>query len=67
MFSWTGASNTVAEKLVASIDRKSDDEMADAMVRFAFEMVANTFASPDWWEKRNQDKQKALLRRITSV
>lgn len=49
VFAWMGPS-PVAEQLTDSLHSIADEEVSDAIVRFAFEMSEDVCASPDWWE-----------------
>ena len=44
----------------------SDADLVHAGVRFAFEMVENTFVSPDWWPTLSPALTKAALDRVNS-
>jgi hypothetical protein len=44
----------------------SDAELVQAGARFAFEMVENTFCSPDWWSSLPPSLVKAALDRVNS-
>jgi hypothetical protein len=43
VFSWVDGTRQVGRMLADSLDRIADDELPDALLRFAFEMAENTF------------------------
>ncbi len=64
VFAWLGNGNEVARCLIDSLERLPDDQLPDAIVRFAFEMAENTFAAPDWWDDIAPEVQRRLLTRM---
>lgn len=65
VFSWHGKSGA-SEQFVRSLDALSDHELPHAIVRFMFETFENVFASPDWWERLDNEAQQKLLARQLS-
>ena len=60
---WLGdlpASAAFAKSLLAL----SDDDIASAIVQFAFESIENTYGSPVWWEGLAKETQDVLLARM---
>ena len=47
-----------------SMDRFSNDELADALIRLTFEHFENTFADPRWWECLKPEERDAIERRM---
>lgn len=44
----------------------SDEELLQGAVRFAFELVENTFMTPDWWSGLAAEKKEVVIRRANS-
>lgn len=63
-FVWDSGSASSCQKLAASLDRLSDAELPDALVRFTYEHFENCYASPHWWDSLSEENRTRLLRRI---
>lgn len=44
----------------------SDDDLVQGAVRFAFELVENTFMTPGWWSELPAEKKEIVIRRANS-
>jgi hypothetical protein len=44
----------------------SDDDLVQGAVRFAFELVENTFMTPGWWSELPEDRKQVIVRRANS-
>ena len=63
VLTWIGESR-VAEQLVESLHAIPDGDLGDAIVRFAFEMTEDVYASPAWWDGLTADDHTRLLSRM---
>ena len=63
VFTWLGASR-VYDQLIDSLQAIPDHDVGDAIVRFAFEMTEDLYASPAWWDQLPADDRARLLRRM---
>ena len=66
VFSWCGK-NEASEKLVKSLHTLADDQIPNALTRYAFENFENVYASPTWWEGLDKAAQNKLLARLLST
>jgi hypothetical protein len=64
VFAWHMEDASVAGRFVESLIRKPKAEIPDAIVRMAFELIENTFASPDWWDKLPEADRLTLEPRL---
>jgi hypothetical protein len=62
VFAWLPG-NVVCEKFVVSLDSLADSAIPHAIVRYAFEFFENTYFSPDWWDRLNQETRSKLVER----
>jgi hypothetical protein len=53
-------------EFLKSIDKLADNELPNAIVRFAFEFFENNFISPEWWEGLPEDKREAIIKRFNA-
>ena len=66
VFSWLGDCQC-SERLVKSVNKLPDADIADAVVRHAFEYCENIYIFPTWWDALDQAKKMALGRRSTEA
>ena len=62
IFVWLGR-NVSIMRFIKSFDMISDSELVEAVRRYVFELVENTYFDPEWWEN-NPVVQKFLEERI---
>jgi hypothetical protein len=63
-FVWDWKAGKSCIRLMQSLDRFSNDDLANALIRMTFEHFENTFADPRWWESLTPQERDALERRI---
>lgn len=63
-FVWDSKYGKSCIRLMQSLDRHSNDDLADALVRLTFEHFENTFADPRWWESLKPQERDALEQRL---
>lgn len=63
MFGWMGAPDRAARRFVQSFATISAEGQADALLRFIFEHIENSFFRPSWWASLPEDEQAQLLAR----
>jgi len=51
-------------EFLKSIDSISDNDLPNAIVRFAFEYFENNFISPDWWDSSPECNKEAIIERM---
>jgi len=66
VYSWRPEDDAVAVPFTESLLRVPTKRQADALVRFAYETVENTFAAPEWWEGLSKSKRVGLEARLSS-
>lgn len=64
VFGWLGGDNGFSKRFAESFLRLPKIEMADALLRFAFEHVENLFLKPSWWEAVPVQTRNCLLKRV---
>lgn len=64
VFSWLPGAEACAIRIVSGLTEMPAEKLADALIRFSFEMVANTYASPEWWEGLQGRDRDRLRRRM---
>ena len=64
VFGWLGEDNGFSRRFAESFLQLPEIEMADALLRFAFEHVENLFLKPSWWQSVSAKTQNNLLKRI---
>jgi hypothetical protein len=64
VFGWLGEDNGFSRRFAESFLQLPEIEMADALLRFAFEHVENLFVKPSWWEAVPLQTRNGLLKRI---
>jgi hypothetical protein len=64
VFSWLGT-NKLAEQLITSLHKLSEQDIPHAIVRYAFEYFENIVFSPDWWENLDKNTQQKLTERAS--
>jgi hypothetical protein len=57
---------TKSIEFLKSIDKLTDNELPNAIVRFAFEFFENNYISPQWWEGLPEDKREAIIKRFNA-
>ncbi|MBW4038943.1 MAG: hypothetical protein HIU91_08730 [Acidobacteria bacterium] len=62
-FVWDSKAGKSCIRLMQSLDRFSNDDVGDALIRMTFEHFENTFADPRWWESLTPRERDALERR----
>jgi hypothetical protein len=65
-FCWLGKPDGPAANFVKSFGSLSQNRMADALVRIAFEHMDNIYMRQSWWEALPNNDQGELMRRIFS-
>jgi hypothetical protein len=65
LFGWIGKSEG-PEYLVHSVSRIQKSDLANALIRYAFEFLENTFFSMSWWEGLDSEARSSLRRRCLS-
>lgn len=66
VLAWLGDSPS-AQKLVGSLAKQADADLAKSVVRFAFEFVENSYLSPDWWDGLDDDTKLAIRKRCSKA
>jgi len=64
VFGWLGPVGGVAEAFVRSFAKLRQDDIANALLRFIFEHVENSFFRPSWWNAMPEAIRAALLARM---
>jgi len=64
VFAWPSTSDIAASRLVDSLLNLSKEAIPHALVRFAYSVFENTYASPVWWESLTPAMRDALEVRI---
>ena len=64
VFAWHKEDAIVAQAFVESLLTKPAAAIPDALVRMAYELIENTFASPTWWEGLPEADRNALESRL---
>ena len=64
VFAWRSDSDRAASQLVDSLLTLPRPDMPNALVRFTFSTLENTFWSPLWWEGLSDDSKRAAIERI---
>lgn len=62
IFSWL-KNNSIAKGFICTLDKLSNEELPDAITRYAFEYFENTYYSPDWWDSLDKPTHMALMMR----
>lgn len=65
VFTWLGESEKCSQ-FVKSVNELTDDEVPDAMLRFAFEVFENVAIAPAWWDALSDATRQSFVRRINS-
>jgi len=63
IFGWIG-DNRPAEKFVRSFEALDQPEKSNAMIRFAFEHLENTYLRPSWWASISDSKRDVIVSRV---
>lgn len=63
-FVWDSGSARSCQQLAASLQKISDAEIPDAVVRFTYEYFENCYANPRWWENLPYEDRSRLLHRM---
>lgn len=64
VFGWTDSEYDVLERFISSFCSLDDEAKADALVRFSFEFIENTFCDPRWWEALSDEVRDAIEQRV---
>lgn len=64
VFSWRSDSDEASSKLVDSLFRLTNADLANAIARFVLSNIENAFFQPSWWENLPTDARKAASARI---
>lgn len=62
VFSWL-REHRISEGFIDTLHELPDDELPDAVIRFAFEFLENTYFSPEWWAGLDKSVQMKLMQR----
>ena len=62
MFSWL-REHGISEGFIDTLHELPDDELPNAVIRFAFEFFENTYFSPEWWAGLDKPVQMKLMER----
>lgn len=63
LLGWAPSADATASRLAASLLAIPDQHKADAIFRFAFTHIANTYMRISWWESMS-DASRSLVRRL---
>jgi hypothetical protein len=66
VFSWDAQQSPAMIQFVSSLHRIPDDQLTDALIRFAFEYSDNICLAPTWWQRLNSNSKQVLIRRFAS-
>lgn len=50
-----------------SIEKLPDNDLPNAIVRFAFEFFENTFMAPDWWDNLQKEDKDKIIKRMNNL
>jgi hypothetical protein len=64
VFAWRSDSDDASSKLVDSLFRLPNADLANAIVRFVLSNIENAFFQPTWWENLSPGTRKAAAVRI---
>lgn len=67
VFSWLDNHDQRPQKFVESLDRLSNSEVSNAILRLVFEYSENIYFRISWWDSLNKMIQKKLLSRFVNV
>lgn len=64
IFSWLPESDQACHQFIQTLDRITDSEVTNALLRFFFEHCENVLMKPDWWEKLPKKTRDAVIKRM---
>lgn len=65
VFAWRENSDLYCRALIDSLLRIPRDRQADALLRYVFEKLENTYIAPDWWEQLSPAIRFSLEQRMS--
>ena len=66
VFAWIGEYKSIIQ-LIRSLNALPQEDICNAVIRFAFEYFENIFTKPQWWDTLEKEQQEKILRRSTRV
>jgi hypothetical protein len=66
-FVWDSTRGGSCLRLMQTLDRLAEADIADALVRLTFEHFENTYADPRWWEGMSAFGRNHLLQRFATA
>ena len=64
--SWLQDSSETCDKFIHSLDRISDNDIANALLALFFEHIENIYISPEWWDNLHREQRTQLLLRLNT-